>query len=63
MKNKLFYHGLPYPFRQRSHIKAPKDLTKLIHQQTGKTITELKNILRWEDDGGLIIQTPEAVII
>lgn len=35
-------------------------MSKLIRQQPERTEVELKTILRWDDDGGLIIQTSFA---
>jgi hypothetical protein len=63
MRDKLFYRGLPHPLNRRIHSKAPKNISKLTRQQFERTGIELKNILRWEDDGGQINQASSASII
>ena len=47
--------------RQRIHYNDSIKMPELIEPQLERTKTELENILRWEEDGGLIIQTDEAV--
>jgi hypothetical protein len=50
------------PYRQKALNQDTNNLLEWIENQSEVKETELKNIRRWEDDGGLIIQTAEAGI-
>ena len=53
MKIKSFDHALPYFFTQPIHDKDPG--ISALELERSKVV--LENILRWEDDGGKIIET------
>jgi len=57
MKIKSFDHALPYFFTQRIHDSESGNLLEL---ERSKGI--LENILRWEDDGGKIIETNQLML-
>lgn len=46
---------------QQIYGKDSDNMPELIKPQLERTETELTNILRWEDDGGKIIETAKAV--
>lgn len=51
MKIESFDHALPYSFTRQFQGKDPGDLLEL---ERSKSL--LENMLRWEDDGGRIIE-------
>ena len=55
MQIKSLDHALPYFFMQRIHDNDPGNLPEL---ERSKGV--LENILRWEDDGGKIIEINHA---
>jgi hypothetical protein len=57
MKIELFDHALPYFFPQPVHSKDPGNLLEL---ERSKGV--LENILRWEDDGGKIIEINDSML-
>lgn len=58
MRNKSPVQRLPDFFAQRIHDKGPDNRPELITPQLDQTEVDLKNILRWEDDGGQMILRP-----
>ena len=56
MKNKSSKRGLSYFFRQRIHGKHTDNLLVL-----EKSKTVLENILRWEDDGGQMLDARNQI--
>lgn len=42
-------------YRQRPQKQNANNLLDLIKPQLGRTESEPENIMRWEDDGGLIL--------
>jgi hypothetical protein len=58
MKNKSSQRGLSYFFTQRIHGKDSDNMPELVKPESESEITKsvLDNILRWEDDGGKIIE-------
>ena len=64
MKIKLLDHALPYFFTQRIHGKGPGNLLELARPdpELERSKGVLENILRWEDDGGKIIENNHATL-
>ncbi|HLO33574.1 MAG TPA: hypothetical protein VK249_30780 [Anaerolineales bacterium] len=64
MKIKSIDHALPYFFTQRIHGKDPANLLELaspdLELERNKSL--LENILRWEDDGGKIIEIKHSTL-
>jgi len=64
MSIKSFDHTSPYFFMQQIHGKDPGKLLELARPdpelQRKKGV--LKNILRWEDDGGKIIEIDHSTL-
>ena len=59
MKNKSSSHRSSYFFRQRIYHKDINNTSELIKLHLEGHEIELKNILRWEDDGGhIVIEVP-----
>ena len=61
MINKSSDHKMPYSFTQRIHDRAPDNVVELVRAELERIEFELTNNLRWEDDGGMIIETAKAV--
>lgn len=63
MKIKSFDHALPF-FTQRIHGKDPGNLLELVRPdpELERSKGVLENILRWEDDGGKIIETNHSTL-
>jgi hypothetical protein len=57
MQIKSLDHALPYFFMQRIHGNDPGNLPEL---ERSKGV--LENILRWEDDGGKIIEINHSML-
>jgi len=59
MKNKSSNRGWSYFFRQRIHGRHPVKILELVgpdsELERNKGVNE--NILRWEDDGGPVLET------
>ena len=64
MKIKSFDHALPYFFTQRIHGKDPDHLLELARPdpELERSKGVLENILRWEDDGGKIIEINHSAL-
>ena len=52
---------MPYRFTQRIHGRDPDNGVELARAELERIEIELTNSLRWEDDGGKIIETAKAV--
>jgi hypothetical protein len=55
MKNKSSDDEMPYGFTQRIHGKDPDKVLELVIADLEGTKFDLRNILRWEEDGGQMI--------
>jgi len=55
MKNRTSGSRLPFIFPYRIHGKVTNKTPILIKSPLKKTKTEIETILRWEDDGGQIL--------
>ncbi len=64
MKIKSFDHALPYFFAQRIHGRDPGNSLELARPdpELERSKGVLENILRWEDDGGKIIEINHATL-
>ena len=49
-------------YKQQTHQQAANNLLEKAKKQLEAKEIELTNILRWEEDGGLIIQTAKVAI-
>jgi len=55
-------YGWPYSFKQRFHGKDSDNMPELIRAQAERTEIELKNVRRWEDDGGAVFETGNPLL-
>ena len=64
MKIKSFDHALPYFFAQRLRGKDPDNQLELLRPdpELERSKGVLENILRWEDDGGKIIEISYSML-
>jgi hypothetical protein len=64
MKIKLLDPALPYSFTQRFHGKGPGNLLELVRPdpELERSKGVLENILRWEEDGGKIIEINHSTL-
>jgi len=64
MKNQIRNYRPPYFFAQQVHGKDPVNKWELVipHFKPGRGKAMFENILRWEDDGGKILEVNSSML-